>query len=56
MQTVTMNQARIETPAGTVEVGVADGALVSLYFVDDSDAPTELPAGDDPNGVLALRS
>jgi methylated-DNA-[protein]-cysteine S-methyltransferase len=52
MQTVTVNQARIETPAGTVEIGIADGALVSLYFVDESDAPTELPAGDDPNGVL----
>lgn len=56
MQTVTVTQtttqARIETPAGTVEIGVADGALVSLSFVDDSDAPTGLAAGDDPDDVL----
>ena len=52
MQTVTVTRARIETPAGTVEIGVDGGALVSLIFVDHSDAPTDVSAGDDPSGVV----
>jgi methylated-DNA-[protein]-cysteine S-methyltransferase len=46
-----MHTAAIETPTGIVEIGVDRDALVSLRFVDDSDAPAE-----DPSGILdALR-
>ncbi|HEY8217728.1 MAG TPA: methylated-DNA--[protein]-cysteine S-methyltransferase [Acidimicrobiia bacterium] len=40
-----MDQAAIETPVGIVEIGVEDSALVSLHFVDRSDAPPDEPSG-----------
>lgn len=47
-----MYSAAIETPAGMVEIGVDADALVSLHFVDESDAPAA-----DPSGILdALRA
>lgn len=40
-----MHTAALDTPAGLVEIEVDDGALVSLNFVDESDAPAEEPSG-----------
>lgn len=40
-----MDHAAIETPAGIVEIGVEDGALVSLEFVDVSEAMPDEPSG-----------
>jgi methylated-DNA-[protein]-cysteine S-methyltransferase len=40
-----MDFAAIETPTGTVEIAVDDGLLVSLQFVEGSDAPPDDPAG-----------
>jgi methylated-DNA-[protein]-cysteine S-methyltransferase len=40
-----MDVAAIETPVGTIEIGVEDGALVSLQFVDSSHAPPDEPSG-----------
>lgn len=42
-----MHTAAIDTPTGLVEIEVDDGELVSLNFVDTSDAPAE-----DPSGIL----
>jgi methylated-DNA-[protein]-cysteine S-methyltransferase len=57
MQTVTVTSAAIPTPAGLVELTIAHDehvgdALVSLCFVDDSDAPASLAPGDDPAGIV----
>jgi len=52
MQTVTVTRAAIPTPAGMVEIALDGDALVSLDFVDTSDAPTSLPSGDEPPGVV----
>lgn len=47
-----MHFAAVETPAGIVEIGVDDDSLVSLVFVDETDAPAV-----DPSGILdALRA
>jgi methylated-DNA-[protein]-cysteine S-methyltransferase len=47
MQTTTSSpRTALDTPVGVIEIAVEDGALVSLEFVDDSDAPA-----DDPSGV-----
>jgi O-6-methylguanine DNA methyltransferase len=40
-----MSAAVMETETGLVEIEVDDDALVSLFFVDSSDAPTEEPSG-----------
>jgi len=40
-----MDFAAIETPVGIVEIGVEGGALVSLQFVEHSDAPPDEPSG-----------
>ncbi len=53
MQTVTVTTASLPTPAGLVEITIDGDALVELFFVDESDAPTALAAADDPAGVLA---
>ncbi len=42
-----MHTAATDTPTGLVEIEVDDGELVSLHFVDESDAPA-----DDPSGIL----
>jgi methylated-DNA-[protein]-cysteine S-methyltransferase len=47
-----MHFAATETPLGTVEIGIDDGHLVSLLFVEATDAPAE-----DPSGILdAIRA
>jgi methylated-DNA-[protein]-cysteine S-methyltransferase len=43
-----MDSAALETPVGIVEIGVDDGVLVSLDFVDRSTA-----APDEPSGIAA---
>jgi methylated-DNA-[protein]-cysteine S-methyltransferase len=40
-----MDVAALETPVGTIEIGVEDGALVSLEFVESSLAPPDEPSG-----------
>jgi methylated-DNA-[protein]-cysteine S-methyltransferase len=59
MQTVTVTETAvaIPTPTGLVELIIAHDqsggdALVSLSFVDDSDAPTSLPSTEDPAGIV----
>src|SRR5262245_42625367 len=52
MQTSTLTQASLPTPTGLVEIDIVDGQLASLYFVDESDAPTTLSRDDDPDGIL----
>jgi methylated-DNA-[protein]-cysteine S-methyltransferase len=39
------HMAAVETPVGIVEIGVEDGALVSLKFVESSHAPPDEPSG-----------
>ncbi|MCJ7437845.1 MAG: methylated-DNA--[protein]-cysteine S-methyltransferase [Acidimicrobiia bacterium] len=46
-----MDLVAMHTPAGIIEIGVDGGSLVSLLFVDESDAPPEDPP-DDPSGIL----
>lgn len=52
MQTLRVTTAALPTPAGIVELTIDGIALVSLDFVDDSDAPRTLDSGDDPADVL----
>jgi methylated-DNA-[protein]-cysteine S-methyltransferase len=39
------DMAAFDTPVGIVEIGVRDGALVSLEFVESSHAPPDEPSG-----------
>jgi methylated-DNA-[protein]-cysteine S-methyltransferase len=51
-----MDLAAMDTPTGIIEVGVDDGALVSLQFVDRSSARLHELADDiaeDPSGIRA---
>jgi methylated-DNA-[protein]-cysteine S-methyltransferase len=52
MQTGTVSTARLSTPTGLVEITIDDGMLTSLFFVDESDAPTSLSGDEDPAGIL----
>jgi methylated-DNA-[protein]-cysteine S-methyltransferase len=47
-----MDLAAMHTPPGIIEIGVDDGALVSLRFVEESSALPDHRA-DDPSGILA---
>jgi methylated-DNA-[protein]-cysteine S-methyltransferase len=40
-----IDTAALETPVGIVEIGVLDGALVHLEFVESSHAPPDEPSG-----------